>query len=283
MGREERLAVFFETVTICKQGFYLKNHSPIMIPTLGKIISKVYTSEINVTSSENYDTKIEVVNNDCLYTAKEMLNKGLHPAVLNMASSRMPCGGVLKGSGAQEENISRRTNLFQSLYKYHDVGIEFEISQDERSEENSYPLDPNFGGIYSKNVIVFRENEDKRYDVLDNPFSVDIISVAAINRPDYDDDYHFTEETEKVEKNKIRTILNIALDNNNDSLVLGAFGCGAFKTRPNEMARCFHEVLNEDAYKSKFKAITFAILEDHNSHREHNPEGNLMPFMEEFS
>lgn len=286
MEKSERLAVFLETVTICKQGHYwLKDKSMIMLPTLGIPMSKFYNKEITPKSRTDCDTHIEVLNKDCLYVAKDLIDLGLNPAVLNMASARMPCGGVLRGSGAQEENISRRSNLFQSLYKYHDIGKDFEIPQDERNINNgiSYPLDPNFGGIYSKDVVVFREGEDKQYELLHQPFKVDIISVAAINRPDYDDDFKFSQKTENIEKDKIRTIFNIALDNGNDSLVLGAFGCGAFKTPPAEMARCFHEVIEETPYKNKFNTIIFAILDDHNAYKEHNPQGNFKPFKEEFS
>lgn len=286
MEKQERIAIFLETVTICKQGFYAKNKSLVMIPTLGEVKSKFYNAQIRPKKLPNINTHIiDVINKDCLYVAKDLIDNGLNPAVLNMASARMPCGGVLRGSGAQEENISRRTNLFQSLYKYHDIGKDFEISQKERNIANgiSYPLDPNFGGIYSKNVVVFREGEDKNYELLNQPFKLDIISVAAINRPDYDDNFKFSQETEDIEKDKIRTIFNIALDNGNDSLVLGAFGCGAFKTPPAEMARCFHEVMNEEPYKDGFNAIIFAILDDHNAYREHNPQGNFKPFKDEFS
>lgn len=40
------------------------------------------------------ETKIEVINGDCLEAAIDMkLNRGLNPAVLNMASHRRPGGG----------------------------------------------------------------------------------------------------------------------------------------------------------------------------------------------
>ena len=32
----------------------------------------------------------------------------------------------------------------------------------------------------------------------------------------------------------------------------------------------------------KFRYITFAIIDDHNAHRPHNPEGNYRPFFAEF-
>ena len=42
------------------------------------------------------------------------------------------------------------------------------------------------------------------------------------------------------------------------------------------------EVKNLEPGK-KYKYIVFAILEDHNSHKKHNKEGNFIPFKEEFA
>ena len=67
-------------------------------------------------------------------------------------------------------------------------------------------------------------------------------------------------------KNKMRTILRIGLRHGHDSLVLGAF----------------HEVFEEPEFKDKYRLISFAILDDHNAHRSHNPEGNYLPFVKEF-
>jgi hypothetical protein len=49
------------------------------------------------------------------------------------------------------------------------------------------------------------------------------------------------------------------------------------------MARLFREVLLSNDYNGKFDKIVFAILEDKNSFHEHNPQGNLKPFLDEFS
>jgi uncharacterized protein (TIGR02452 family) len=84
-------------------------------------------------------------------------------------------------------------------------------------------------------------------------------------------------------KNKIRTILRIGLENGHDSLVLGALGCGAFSNPPKHIAKLFHEVLDEVEFANKYKYIVFAVLEDHNSKKAHNPEGNFLPFYNEFN
>eukprot|EP00969_Alexandrium_andersonii_P237340 10476359-Alexandrium_andersonii.AAC.1 len=47
--------------------------------------------------------------------AKGYGSNGYEVAVLNMASSRHPGGGVKSGQGAQEENLHRRTDAFRFL------------------------------------------------------------------------------------------------------------------------------------------------------------------------
>eukprot|EP00969_Alexandrium_andersonii_P123653 5464528-Alexandrium_andersonii.AAC.1 len=42
-------------------------------------------------------------------------DSGYRVAVLNMASSKHPGGGVRDGRGAQEENLHRRTDAFRFL------------------------------------------------------------------------------------------------------------------------------------------------------------------------
>jgi hypothetical protein len=47
------------------------------------------------------------------------------------------------------------------------------------------------------------------------------------------------------------------------------------------MAKIFKNVIKEfDGY---FKFIIFSIIEDHNSFKEHNPDGNLPPFSKVFN
>jgi hypothetical protein len=48
------------------------------------------------------------------------------------------------------------------------------------------------------------------------------------------------------------------------------------------MAKIFREVLGERFYRGAYKKIVFAVLDDHNAHREHNPEGNFKPFCDVF-
>lgn len=49
------------------------------------------------------------------------------------------------------------------------------------------------------------------------------------------------------------------------------------------MAKLFKDVFNEIEFKDRFEIVVFAILDDHNTWKEHNPEGNILPFLREFN
>lgn len=258
--------IYQETIADCFEGEF---HEP------GE--SKLYKSEIHLDLQQvtTTETKLSVVNNDCLVVGKQMQDEGLNPAVLNMASAYRPGGGVLNGARAQEECIFRRSNFFMSLYLFdrqmYDLVIEpnmdgmYELS----FIQQGYPMDENFGGIYSADVTVFK---DGKYEWLHNPYQTAFISVAAMNvnralrqGENILVDGRLSDRAVAITKNKIRTIYRIGILHGHDSLVLGAWGCGAFGNPPEQMAQLFIDVLNEDEFRGRYKDIRFAIIEDHNS------------------
>ena len=160
----------------------------------------------------------------------------------------------------------------------HHLALQYGI----KPAEKQYPLPMRFGAIYSPGIVVFKASEDKNYEYLDKPFIVDILTIAALKNPTLTNDGMMMDDDKNIVRDKIRMMLNLALDWENDSVVFGAFGCGAYKNPPEEIAKLFKEVINEPNYKNKLKKITFAILDDGNSHRAHNPRGNFIPFKEEF-
>lgn len=282
--RELRAEIFQQTVEIIKNGGYQKNDVWITIDSeLEQAHTKFYDNPGKLKEQiEIFETKFSVIEADCLETAILTKNAGLNPCVLNMANRQNPGGGVVNGAGAQEENIFRRTNLLVSLYQFVDYSNQYNI---ERNDEHSYPLNREKGGIYSKGITVFRTSESSGYDFMATPIKMDFVSVPAINRPELkyiNGQYRIIESLVEPTKEKIRSIFRIAGLNNNDCLILGAFGCGAFRNPPEHMAELFKEVINEKEFKNYFRLIVFSIIEDHNSKKPHNPEGNLIPFIRVF-
>ena len=281
--KQLRRKMFQNTVYLVNQGFYYtETNQKIYFDAPGSIVSGTafYSREMIVDMPElqGNSTIVEVVNADCMEEGMRLLEQGYNPAILNMASRRNPGGGVVNGAGAQEETIFRRTNLFKSLYQFAPYAAQYGV----KKSEYQYPMDMNFGGIYSPGITIFRESEANGYKLMSHPKEMAFISVAGINKPELDSEGMIVDTLVETVKNKIRTIFRIGLIHGHDSLVLGALGCGAFCNPPRHIAKLFHEVMNEPEFKNTYKLITFAILEDHNSHKDHNKEGNYLPFKEEF-
>lgn len=257
--------------------------------------TKVYTKEFEVSPGPTYDTKFDCQNIDCVDSALELIKEELNPAILNLASNVHPCGGYSSGAGAQEESLCQMSTLSVSLYQF--ISPSKKIFKDGGYKEDRsyvYPIELNFGGIYTPNVTFFRNNIDKYYSLRDECFKCSIVSVTSLSFNAYDyyesKGMHYFEgegilnkQGQEVEKNKIRTIYRIALDNNHDSLVLGAFGCGAYHLDPKQIAELFKETLEEAEFKNRFKKIVFAIYEGKGSTRRVvGRNGKFKPFYDIF-
>ena len=196
--------------------------------------------------------------------------------VLNLASYRNPGGGVSTGAGAQEEYLFRCSDYFRSLYQYVDYASTYGVA---RNPNHSYPLQDPFGVVFSRGVTIFRDTESNGYRLIDEPWQVNFIAVAAHRNPktvNVDGQTRLAPAEEQVMYNKVRTILRIAVRNGQQTLVLGALGCGAFHNPPKHVAQIFKAVLAEPEFDGAFDAVYFAIIDDHNS------SGNLALFREVF-
>ncbi|MCR5827243.1 MAG: TIGR02452 family protein [Bacteroidales bacterium] len=202
--------------------------------------------------------------------------------MLNLADLYTPGGLVEYGSGTQEENLCRRSNLVLSLYQFSDSRICQYPDMCLRQHEDQYPMDERYGGIYSGIVTFFRGPESTGSQLEEKPYNIPVISVAALNGPRIGSDRKMLPKEAGITLEKMRTIFRIGQANFHDSLVLSALGCGAFSNPPAHIAKLFHQVIEEDEFKDRFKLIDFAILDGYRTGLHHNPEGNLKPFQKEF-
>lgn len=258
--------------------------------------TKVYAREFDVNDVPVQECvlKIGCINADCVDVAEAMIKDGLNPAILNLASRRRPGGGYDRGMSAQEETLCRLSTLSQSLYQYYDSKYKCVQDAEVPHRFNAYPLDIDFGGIYSPDVMFFRHNLRDAYAFREKPFACGVITVAALSfrepnnycneeRQYMASDGGFTPQGEAIQLNKVRTIYRLALKNGHDSIVLGAFGCGVNKLPCDDVAKQFARVLEESEFKGKFKALVFAILEGSGSSRKPVEEnGKFAPFYKTF-
>ena len=240
------------------------------------------------------ETKTGCLNADCVDVAESLIAAGLKPAILNLASRRKPGGGYDRGMSAQEETLCRLSTLSQSLYQYFDPSRKCVQDAEVPHKFNAYPLDIDFGGIYSPDVAFFRHNLKAGYAFRETPFSCGVITVAALSfrepnaycneeRQYMAHDGGFTTVGDAIQLNKIRTICRLALKNDHDSIVLGAFGCGVNKLPCAGVADQFQRVFDELEFRGKFRALVFAILEGRGSARRPvEGNGKFAPFYKVF-
>lgn len=212
--------------------------------------------------------KIFVVSDSTFAAARKNIRYG-KTAVLNFANPQYPGGGASKGAVAQEECLCRCSNLylclsapniFEDYYFYHKKYTNHLFSD---------------RLIYTKDVVVFKdESEVPALLSRDEWFFVDVITCAApyIAKIDIDN-----ASLKSLFKSRIKNIFEAAIDNKVEVIILGAFGCGAFKNPPEVVAEAFHEVIDENGYADNFKKIVFAIKCNPNNTK------NLDVFQEEFS
>lgn len=216
---------------------------------------------------------LSVESNTSFNAAKKYLQYG-KTAVLNFANPHYPGGGVHNGAMAQEECLCRSSNLylcisnknvFNDYYLYH-------------KDMNHYFFSDRL--IYTKGVTVFKDDSDAPQIMPKNEwFNVDVITCAA----PYIANRKYTNKTALKElfKGRIKNIFEAAIDNDAEVIILGAFGCGAFKNSPEVVAKAFHEVIEENNYGSYFKKIVFAIKSSVNDDP-YEPCPNIMAFEQEF-
>lgn len=275
--------IFEDTMDIVERGKYrAENGTVVTLPDWKEMTEKsvMYSKpiELDTVKMPKYKTEVKVESKDCLIAAHNLQIAGMNPIVLNMASPRNPGGGVLRGAAAQEEDLFRRSNLYKSLFQYARYAEDFGVAK----SKDQYPLDENYGGVYTPKAVVFRGPKAVGFPLFIAPHILSFVTVAGVCNPRLENGRLAPEEVEKT-KNKMRTIFRIALAHGHDSMVLGALGCGAFCNPPDHIASLFHEIMQEPEFKDHFKSIVFAIIEDHNSCRRHNPQGNFIPFQREFA
>ena len=183
---------------------------------------------------------------------------GQKVAVLNFASSTSPGGGVETGASAQEECLCRVSTLYPCL-KTQMAWNKFYGPH--RAAPN--PLH-NDDIIYTKDVVVLKDDD---YHPLATPFSVDVITCAApnlrdipsnrYNRHDGEAAHISPEKLLELHLSRARKILSAAAANGAEVLILGAFGCGAFRNDPTVVAAAYQQALPQ--FLNHFKTVEFAV------------------------
>ncbi len=207
--------------------------------------------------------KVFVTNSRSFEAAHKYVNGKDKVCVLNFASAFNPGGGVTMGASAQEESLCRISTLRSSLK-------DNEIFEKYYKKNRKLITVRKMGGeycddcIYTPDVMVMK-SDDENCTIMPEAewFSVDVISCASPDlriRPDRKSFTPTRTELAKIHEKRARRILDIAVSENVDVLILGAFGCGAFRNPPEIVSKVYSKVIRD--YKYAFKTIEFAVYCD---------------------
>lgn len=207
-------------------------------------MTRVYDSNTKFNLIEfNQKPNIQLVQKDTVSALfEDITEKDGHVGILNFASYKNPGGGYLNGSYAQEEALCHVSTLYSVL-----------CSQSRFYNVNIHHLNNSLytnRALYSPDIAFFQEDYDKYADV---------ITCAAPNRKAALKKGISEEENEEALKSRIEFIYNIANENQIDTLILGAYGCGVFGQNPKKVAALFLEYA-----KGKVKTIIFAVPQGKN-------------------
>lgn len=167
--------------------------------------------------------------------------------LLNFASSKNPGGGFLRGAMAQEESLCQRSNLHSILDKHKDF-----YNYNRAHLNNALYTD---GVIYSSNVCFFRDKDLKNC----SPVNINVITSAAPNRGAARRQRVPVEAIQYTMTRRLEEILRVAINHGTEHLILGAFGCGVFHNKPEEVAQDLYGLIISKGYGLYFKQITFAM------------------------
>ena len=260
MGRDENVIVFKDTENLCKTN-----------PRISEAVKRSISAQKLILEGDKLEDQKKGLYEDVvnvIVTKKRTFEaaaayKNQHVAVHNFASASNPGGGVTKGANAQEECLCRCSGLYFCLntpaiwdgfYKPH---------------RDAHDPIHNDDIIYTPRVTVFKTDtatpqllpESEWYDV-------DIITCAAPNlRNQPSNRYNSGDGNRQVKmkdkellalhEKKLRRILEVALSEGCETIILGAFGCGAFQNNPEVVALANRNVIKD--YLHAFKNIEFAV------------------------
>ena len=179
--------------------------------------------------------------------------KGKKVAVLNYANN-VHIGGAPFSAGAQEESLCRCSTLLPCLQA---MKTPFYSKHYQMARKHEMDFMGNDDLIYTPNVVVFKSDlrTDPVYPQMlshDEWYEVNVITCAA---PMLFRVKTLPEHYESAIRSRIKKILDVAAKEHNEVVILGAWGCGAFRNPVEIVAKVFVELVkNYD-----FEIVEFAL------------------------
>lgn len=244
MGRPENVEIFNDTREQCKKNERLKEAIKYSINNQKIILEN---EDVKILK-DRYETEAKIIISKKRTFEAASAYKNQKVCVLNFASATTPGGGVVRGATAQEECLCRVSTLY-SCIETKDMWNGFYAPH--RVENNHLHNDDI---IYTPDVIVLKSDTVNPKLLPEKDwYKVDVITCAA---PKLIHIKISEKELFEIQEKRIRRILSVAANNGNEVVVLGAFGCGAYRNSPRIVAMAANKVIQE--FKNYFKVIEFA-------------------------
>lgn len=226
-----------------------ERHTKYMSAQFNKKIQESYENTIIYDSNSVFSKNINKKNTEIILEpltsseAVEKYSKDEKTALLNFASYKNPGGGFIKGSFAQEEALCHDSFLYNVLINF----LDSYYTWNREHLNNSLYLDR---ALYSPNIYFVLKNKT---------FVCDVITCAAPNKSAAIKCGISNKENLNVLEKRLNFVFNIAKENNVETLILGAWGCGVFGQNPKELASLYKKLLKT---YTCFNKVVFAIPKD---------------------
>ena len=260
MGRLYLRNIAKETIAITSEGGYKCNGEYIELVgedfSSVEVLSPERLEEIEEDEDEFFERAFCGSDGAAFYLidcdSYEAANVGFsNPLVMNFANARHIGGGFLNGAMAQEECLCRNSTLYAS------ISSEEAREMYDYNNEHVNAVDSDYM-LLSEDVCVFR---DVKGDLLKEPYNVSVITIPAPNKNGRAKNVP-QNELDIVMKDRLRKMLYAAARYGYRTLVLGAWGCGAFGHSAKRVAQYYYDLFFEEGFNEFFDDVIFAILHD---------------------
>jgi len=187
----------------------------------------------NERTMNNPKKSLRIIKSDSLDFP--IINKLNNTLVLIFADAETPGGCIESSNGMQEESLFRRTALFKFL------------------KRDLYPI-LDLEAIYCPNVPVYRMSENFSSKIIEDQ-NYNFLALPCVKCNNSVN----TEEQLELLKKKIELMISIAIYHKHSSIVLGAWGTGAFGNNAKVIAKLFKEVIDTNKFLN-YLDIYFCIL-----------------------
>lgn len=203
-----------------------------------------YKDDLPEKEYSKINSTFEITKETTTQAARRLIGLGKEIVILNFASGKNPGGGFLSGALAQEEDLCRDSLLYACLKS------KPQFYNDNVICDNHYYT---HGILYSPRVPFIKDEYGK---LTINKFFPSVITAPAPcvrNMENPDPKLLFNTLLHRATK-----ILKVAAEHGHKTIVLGAWGSGAYGNDATMVAKMFHQALEVIPV---FEHVCFAIYE----------------------